>query len=352
MRRVSRAGGWVGGYVWDYAEGMQLLRRFWDAALALDPGALGLDEGRRFPLCAPGPLRRPVRGGGAGRRRGHGDHGAPAVPRLRRRVAAVPRRPGPRPRLLRAAARGPPGRVARPVAHAAPRAPTAPSPSTPAPGPPADSSPSGNRCGRLRGEHRTSELLPATSSGRPGPPVPAGSPTAQEAHTGRVDSASSARGGGGQPDGARRAQATCSQVVAVTEQRTPIPTYSGRIARNPVLERGHRMLPTVSLRDHRRPASAGRLRQQRPNLRLNSVSQRRQRRPHVAVLDPSGGAGVLALHPGRSGALLQEPGLVDLCGYPHRSTYADTATMPRTRVVGRSRDAVGFCVVRARCVSA
>ena len=56
MRRVSRAGGWVGGYVWDYAEGMQLLRRFWDAALALDPGALGLDEGRRFPLCAPGPL--------------------------------------------------------------------------------------------------------------------------------------------------------------------------------------------------------------------------------------------------------------------------------------------------------
>ena len=28
--------------------------------------------------------------------------------------------------------------------------------------------------------------------------------------------------------------------------------------------------------------------------------------------------------------------LVDLCGYPHRSTYADTATMPRRRsVVGR-----------------
>ena len=56
MRRVGRAGGWVGGYVWDYAEGMQLLRRFWDAAIALDPGALELDEAHRFPLCAPGPL--------------------------------------------------------------------------------------------------------------------------------------------------------------------------------------------------------------------------------------------------------------------------------------------------------
>jgi SAM-dependent methyltransferase len=57
MRRIVRAGGWIGAYVWDYAEGMQLIRRFWDAAIALDPGAAELDEGRRFPLCRPEPLR-------------------------------------------------------------------------------------------------------------------------------------------------------------------------------------------------------------------------------------------------------------------------------------------------------
>jgi SAM-dependent methyltransferase len=56
MRRVSRPGGLVAAYVWDYAEGMQLLRAFWDAATELDPAAAELDEGRRFPLCRPGPL--------------------------------------------------------------------------------------------------------------------------------------------------------------------------------------------------------------------------------------------------------------------------------------------------------
>ena len=54
--RVARPGGIVAAYVWDYAEGMQLLRHFWDVAIALDPAARELDEGRRFPLCQPGPL--------------------------------------------------------------------------------------------------------------------------------------------------------------------------------------------------------------------------------------------------------------------------------------------------------
>ena len=35
---------------------MQLMRRFWDAAVALDPAAAELDEGRRFPVCRPEPL--------------------------------------------------------------------------------------------------------------------------------------------------------------------------------------------------------------------------------------------------------------------------------------------------------
>ncbi len=55
-RRVVNPGGVVAGYVWDYAGGMQLLRRFWDAAVALDPAAQPLDEGVRFASAAPEPL--------------------------------------------------------------------------------------------------------------------------------------------------------------------------------------------------------------------------------------------------------------------------------------------------------
>jgi hypothetical protein len=32
---------------------MQFMRHFWNAAAALDPQAVELDEGRRFPLCNP-----------------------------------------------------------------------------------------------------------------------------------------------------------------------------------------------------------------------------------------------------------------------------------------------------------
>jgi SAM-dependent methyltransferase len=56
MRRVTRPGGTVAAAVWDYAEGMTLLRRFWDAAVALDPDAARLDEGVSMPYCRPGEL--------------------------------------------------------------------------------------------------------------------------------------------------------------------------------------------------------------------------------------------------------------------------------------------------------
>lgn len=56
LARVVRPGGVVAGYVWDYADGMAMMRRFWDAAAGLDPAAADLDEGRRFPLCRPQPL--------------------------------------------------------------------------------------------------------------------------------------------------------------------------------------------------------------------------------------------------------------------------------------------------------
>jgi len=57
MARVTRPGGTVAAYVWDYAGGMQMLRLFWDAASALDRGAVALDEGRRFPICSREALR-------------------------------------------------------------------------------------------------------------------------------------------------------------------------------------------------------------------------------------------------------------------------------------------------------
>ena len=56
MTRAVRPGGAVAAYVWDYAGKMELMRYFWDAAVALDPAAFDLDEGRRFPICAPKPL--------------------------------------------------------------------------------------------------------------------------------------------------------------------------------------------------------------------------------------------------------------------------------------------------------
>ncbi|HET6847047.1 MAG TPA: class I SAM-dependent methyltransferase, partial [Anaerolineales bacterium] len=56
MFRVTRPGGLVGVYVWDYAGKMQLMRHFWDAAIALDANAATFHEGSRFPLCQPEPL--------------------------------------------------------------------------------------------------------------------------------------------------------------------------------------------------------------------------------------------------------------------------------------------------------
>jgi SAM-dependent methyltransferase len=56
MARATREGGTVALYVWDYAGAMEIMRRFWDAAKAIDPAAAALDEGARFPMCAPAPL--------------------------------------------------------------------------------------------------------------------------------------------------------------------------------------------------------------------------------------------------------------------------------------------------------
>ena len=49
MIRVTRPGGIVAAAVWDYGEGMQMLRAFWDAAVESDPAVDRLDE-RHMPL--------------------------------------------------------------------------------------------------------------------------------------------------------------------------------------------------------------------------------------------------------------------------------------------------------------
>ena len=56
MLRVVRTGGTVGAYVWDYADKMELMRYFWDAAVHLEPGARRMDESTRFPICHPEKL--------------------------------------------------------------------------------------------------------------------------------------------------------------------------------------------------------------------------------------------------------------------------------------------------------
>jgi SAM-dependent methyltransferase len=55
MIRVTRPGGTVAAAVWDYGEGMEMLRRFWDEATVLVPDADGKDE-RHMPLCRRGEL--------------------------------------------------------------------------------------------------------------------------------------------------------------------------------------------------------------------------------------------------------------------------------------------------------
>lgn len=55
MMRVTKPGGIVSSAVWDYAEGMEMLRVFWDEATALDPAARERDE-KDMPLCKPGEL--------------------------------------------------------------------------------------------------------------------------------------------------------------------------------------------------------------------------------------------------------------------------------------------------------
>jgi SAM-dependent methyltransferase len=52
-KRVTRPDGTIAAYVWDYSGHVRFLREFWDAAIAIDPGAAQYDQGRRFSICTP-----------------------------------------------------------------------------------------------------------------------------------------------------------------------------------------------------------------------------------------------------------------------------------------------------------
>jgi SAM-dependent methyltransferase len=57
MLRAVRIGGTIAAYVWDYADLMQPIRYFWNTAVAFDKTVVALDEGQRFALCRPEPLK-------------------------------------------------------------------------------------------------------------------------------------------------------------------------------------------------------------------------------------------------------------------------------------------------------
>jgi len=68
MARVTVPGGVVAVYVWDYTGGMELIRHFWDAAGALDPAVVELDQGERFgDVCSEAGLERLWFGAGLGK---------------------------------------------------------------------------------------------------------------------------------------------------------------------------------------------------------------------------------------------------------------------------------------------
>lgn len=64
MARVTRRGGTVAAYVWDYAGDMQMMRFYWDAVVALSDEGSAVDEGLRFPYCNPPGLTALFQGAG------------------------------------------------------------------------------------------------------------------------------------------------------------------------------------------------------------------------------------------------------------------------------------------------
>lgn len=92
MVRVTRSNGVVAVAVWDYGDGMQMLRAFWNEAAALDPAAAA----RRTPHAIVSARRvdRPLASARAGPCRRGATHHQDDLPVVRRLLAARPARAG------------------------------------------------------------------------------------------------------------------------------------------------------------------------------------------------------------------------------------------------------------------
>ncbi len=79
MIRVTQPGGTVATAVWDYGQGMEMLRVFWDEAIALTPAIDARDE-RHMPLSRKGELAMLWRHHGLQEVVGRDDHDPDTVP--------------------------------------------------------------------------------------------------------------------------------------------------------------------------------------------------------------------------------------------------------------------------------
>jgi SAM-dependent methyltransferase len=57
MKNAVRKEGVIAAYVWDYGDRMEMMRHFWDAAIAIDPSAKAFDAGTQFAICDPSNLQ-------------------------------------------------------------------------------------------------------------------------------------------------------------------------------------------------------------------------------------------------------------------------------------------------------
>ena len=64
MARVTRPGGLVAAYMWDYGGRMELLRCFWDVAVQLNPSVRSRDEANRSEVWRPEVIERLMRKAG------------------------------------------------------------------------------------------------------------------------------------------------------------------------------------------------------------------------------------------------------------------------------------------------
>lgn len=56
LRRVTKPGARISAAVWDYGDGIRMLRLFWDAAVAVAPAVAEKMDERHMPLCRSGEL--------------------------------------------------------------------------------------------------------------------------------------------------------------------------------------------------------------------------------------------------------------------------------------------------------